>query len=101
MNKLHSETVDVLFRAILTLRTVEECYHFFEDACTINEILEISQRFGVARMLDEGRVYSEVSKETGASTATISRVNKCLNYGSGGYRLALDRLRGGEDKDGA
>lgn len=68
---------------------------------TINEILEISQRFSVARMLDEGRVYSEVSRETGASTATISRVNKCLNYGSGGYRLALDRLRGGEDKDGA
>ena len=93
MDKLHNEHTDNLFRAILTLESVEECYKFFEDACTINEILAISQRFEVAKMLSEGHVYSDVCKETGASTATISRVNKCRHYGADGYRIALDRMK--------
>ena len=94
MSNFHSEEIDNLFRAILTLESVEECYLFFEDACTIKELNEIAQRFQVACRLDEGRNYQEVNKETGASTATICRVNKCLNYGGGGYRTAIDRLKG-------
>jgi len=93
MTKLHTKDVDELFRAILTLETAEECYRFFEDICTINEIRDIAQRLSVAQQLSEGRIYSDISKETGASTATISRVNKCLNYGSDGYRLVLERMK--------
>ncbi len=91
--KLKDEDMDVLFRGILKLQTVEECYDFFEDLCTIAELRAMVQRFQVARMLDEGRIYSDIVQETGASTATISRVNKCLVYGSDGYRKLLDRLR--------
>ncbi len=94
MSNFRNEEIDNLFRAILTLESVEECYLFFEDACTIKELNEIAQRFQVACLLDEGRNYQEVNKETGASTATICRVNKCLNYGGGGYRTAIDRLKG-------
>ena len=75
------------------LQTVEDCYDFFEDLCTIAELRAMVQRFQVARMLDEGRIYSDIVQETGASTATISRVNKCLVYGSDGYRKMLDRLK--------
>ena len=82
-----------LFRGILKLQTVEDCYDFFEDLCTIAELRAMVQRFQVARMLDEGRIYSDIVQETGASTATISRVNKCLVYGSDGYRKMLDRLK--------
>lgn len=91
MNKLHQATVERLFDAILTLKDRDECYRFFEDVCTVNEIMDLAQRFDVARMLTEGRVYTEISAETGASTATISRVSKCLEYGAGGYKTVLDR----------
>ena len=91
--KLKDEDMDILFRGILKLQTVEDCYDFFEDHCTIAELRAMVQRFQVARMLDEGRIYSDIVQETGASTATISRVNKCLVYGSDGYRKMLDRLK--------
>lgn len=96
MKKLKNKDVDALFEAILSLQTVEECYSFFEDACTIKEILEIAQRLKAAKMLKNGVNYVDISKETGMSTATISRVNKCLEYGNGGYNIVLDRLN--EDK---
>lgn len=99
MNHPHSEATDKLFKAILTLETVEECYNFFEDACTIKEIIEISQRFEVAALLRQGISYTQISKETGASTATISRVNKCLTYGSDGYNTALARLEQAENQN--
>ena len=96
MKQLRNKDVDALFEAILSLKTVEECYSFFEDACTIKEIIEIAQRLKAAKMLRNGVNYVEISKETGMSTATISRVNKCLEYGNGGYNIVLDRLN--EDK---
>ncbi|MBQ2626693.1 MAG: TrpR YerC/YecD [Eubacterium sp.] len=89
---IHTDAVNQLFRAILTLETVEECYTFFEDACTINELLSLSQRFEVARMLKQKKTYLEISKKTGASTATISRVNRSLIYGNDGYDLVLKRM---------
>ncbi len=92
MPKNHSEAALRLYTAILNLKTEDECAAFFEDICSIKELQDISQRLEVATMLHEGKNYQEVSRETGASTATICRVNKCLNYGSGGYRLALSRL---------
>ena len=91
--KLKDGDMDILFRGILKLKTVDECYDFFEDLCTISELRAMVQRFQVARMLDEGRIYSDIVQETGASTATTSRVNKCLVYGSDGYRRMLDRLK--------
>ena len=84
--------LDMLFQAILELENIDECYKFFEDIATITELKAISQRIQVAKMLREKRVYTEIAEATGASTATISRVNKCLNYGQGGYDLVLDRL---------
>ncbi len=96
--KLKDEEMDVLFRGILKLETVDECYDFFEDLCTISELHAMAQRFQVARMLDEGKIYSDIVRDTGASTATISRVNKCLVYGSDGYRKLLDRLRENNDE---
>ncbi|MBQ7971457.1 MAG: hypothetical protein IJ294_03825 [Clostridia bacterium] len=93
MSKLKNEATDKLFEAILTLKSVEECYLFFEDACTIKEIQAISQRFDVACTMDAGNNYKEVIKDTGASSATISRVNKCINYGDGGYKIAIDRMK--------
>lgn len=89
---IHTDAVNQLFRAILTLETVEEFYTFFEDACTINELLSLSQRFEVARMLKQKKTYLEISKKTGASTATISRVNRSLIYGNDGYDLVLKRM---------
>ncbi|TZE81697.1 YerC/YecD family TrpR-related protein [Calorimonas adulescens] len=91
-SKLKSEAVDELFEAILELKDVEECYRFFEDLCTINEIKEMAQRWQVAKMLREKKTYVEIADKTGASTATISRVNRYLNYGSDGYNIILDRL---------
>ncbi len=91
MKELHTEATDRLFHAILALRTVEECYDFFEDICTIKEIQDMSQRLEVAGMLHEGQSYVQISAKTGASTATIGRVNKCLHYGSGGYRRILEQ----------
>jgi len=95
-NKLRSEAVDGLFRAILTLNDVEECYTFFEDVCTINEVLSIAQRLEVARMLREERTYMEIAESTGASTATISRVNRSLNFGNDGYDMVFERLKNEE-----
>lgn len=92
MGKLHTPEIERLFKAVLKLETEEECFSFFEDICTIKEIQDMSQRLQVAEMLDQNRSYTDISKETGASTATISRVNKCLNYGSDGYRRVLDKL---------
>ena len=89
MKNLHNEATDRLFETILRLKTVEECYDFFEDVCTIKELQDISQRLEVATLLHEGQSYLQITAKTGASTATIGRVNKCLNYGSGGYRRAL------------
>lgn len=89
---IHREDVDHLFDAILCLQTREDCYQFFEDVCTVNELLALSQRYEVAKMLREKKTYIEISDKTGASTATISRVNKCLNYGSDGYDLVLNRI---------
>ena len=90
MENFQIEKFDELFSAILKLKTVEECRKFFEDVCTIKELQDISQRLEVAALLKSGNNYQEVSKITEASTATICRVNKCLNYGSGGYNLVLD-----------
>ena len=92
MDKLRNESTDLLFESILTLKSVDECYSFFEDICTIKEIQSIAQRVVVAKMLTEGSVYSDIVEATGASTATISRVKKCLTYGADGYKLVLERL---------
>ncbi|WP_096634898.1 YerC/YecD family TrpR-related protein [Clostridium cochlearium] len=91
-SKLQNEEMDFLCDAILTLKDKEECYRFFEDICTINEIQSLSQRLVVAKMLKDKKKYQDISKLTGASTATISRVNRCLNYGSEGYNIVLERL---------
>lgn len=91
-SKLKDPFADAFFEAVLQLKNVEECYRFFEDVCTIKEVQSISQRLVVARMLKEGKTYIEIEKITGASTATISRVNRCLQYGADGYQLILKRL---------
>lgn len=92
MRKRHKESMDNLFKAILSLENIEECYSFFEDACTIQELESIAQRFEVATLLSQGKSYVDINKLTGASTATICRVSKCVNYGEGGYKTAIDRL---------
>lgn len=89
---IHTKEVDQFFDAVLLLKDKEECYRFFEDACTINEILAIAQRFAVAKMLEEKRTYIEIAENTGASTATISRVNRSLNYGQDGYAIIFKRM---------
>ncbi|MBE5890713.1 MAG: TrpR YerC/YecD [Lachnospiraceae bacterium] len=89
---IRTEEVDHLFDAILSLENREECYSFFEDVCTVNELLSISQRFEVARMLRAQKTYLDIAEKTGASTATISRVNRSLNYGSDGYDMVFKRL---------
>ncbi len=91
---LKSEEMDMLFEAILKLRTREECYMFFEDICTISELKSIAQRMKVAQLLKEKHTCHDISASTGASTATISRVNKCLQYGTGGYGMVLRRMEG-------
>ena len=91
-NKIRDEKLEFLLRGILTLDSIDECYHFFEDVCTIKEIQDIAQRLKTARMLSEGANYLEINKETGCSTATISRVRRSLEYGSGGYRTVLARV---------
>jgi len=92
INADFKDDLELLFKSILKLEDIEECYKFFEDIATINELRALSQRIQVAKMLKEKKIYTEIAESTGASTATISRVNKCLNYGEGGYRLVLDRL---------
>ena len=90
---IHSESADRLFRAILSLRDVEECYNFFEDICTITELKDMCQRLDTAFLIDEGISYQKISDRIGVSTATISRVSRCLNYGAGGYRAVIDRMK--------
>ena len=97
MHKLHCESVDRLFQTILNLQTVEECYEYFEDLCTIKEILDMSQRLDTAILLSEGLSYQKIAEQEAVSSATIGRVSKCLNYGSGGYQKAIERLKDGED----
>ncbi|MDQ0285921.1 TrpR-related protein YerC/YecD [Desulfofundulus luciae] len=94
--KLRDPLLDELFEAVLTLRDIDECYQFFEDICTVAEIKAMAQRLAVAKMLQENRTYTEIAAQTGASTATISRVKRCLNYGADGYKLVLARLAGKE-----
>lgn len=90
--KIRTEAVDSLFDAILCLKNREECYLFFDDLCTVNELLSMSQRFEVASMLENHSTYLEIAEKTGASTATISRVNRSLNYGNDGYDLVFGRM---------
>lgn len=92
IDKLRGRELDQLFEAVLTLKTIEDCYIFFDDLCTVNEIQSLAQRLEVARMLREGYTYHKIESETGASTATISRVKRCLNYGNDGYMMALERI---------
>ena len=98
--KLRTSAVSHLFEAILTLETEEECYAFFEDLCTVNELLSISQRFEVACMLRRRETYLQIAARTGASTATISRVNRSLNYGDDGYSLVFSRMKSLREEDG-
>ncbi len=91
-SKIKTEAVDSLFDGILCWKTREECYEFFEDLCTVNELLSLSQRYEVAYMLKAGHTYMEIAEKTGASTATISRVNRSLNYGNDGYEMVFNRL---------
>lgn len=90
--KLQDSNIDFLFQAVLSLETPEECYRFFDDLCTVPELKSMSQRLAVAKMLSDKQVYSDIVAKTGASTATISRVNRSLNYGSDGYELVFNRL---------
>lgn len=90
--KIRTEEVDHLFEAILTLQNKDECYQFFEDVCTVNELLSLAQRYEVAQMLRNKNTYLEIAEKTGASTATISRVNRSLNYGNDGYDMVFSRL---------
>ncbi|UJA37642.1 YerC/YecD family TrpR-related protein [Bacillus velezensis] len=92
IDKLRGKELDQLFLSILSLKDLEECYRFFDDLCTINEIQSLAQRLEVARMLREGNTYHKIESETGASTATISRVKRCLNYWNDAYEWALDRV---------
>lgn len=91
-SKIKSDNMDFLFDCILSLQSMDECYDFFEDLCTVNELQAISQRIVVAKMLSEKRVYSDIVKETGASTATISRVNRSLQFGCNGYEKLFERV---------
>lgn len=97
--KIRTEAVDHLFDAILTLQNKEECYTFFEDVCTVNELLSLSQRYEVARMLRVQKTYLDIAEKTGASTATISRVNRSLNYGNDGYDMVFARTKVNEEEE--
>ena len=97
MRNFRSDSVDRLFDAILTLKDREECYAFFDDICTIKEITDMAQRLDTAFLIDEGISYQKISDRIGVSTATISRVSRCLNYGAGGYRAVIDRMK--EEKE--
>lgn len=93
MKTIHSESLDRLFTTFLNLESIEECYSYFEDLCTVKELLDMSQRLDVAVLLSEGMSYSRIMQEVEVSTATIGRVSKCLNYGSGGYFDAISKLK--------
>lgn len=97
-NALNKDEVTQLFQAILSLKTLDDCDAFFEDICTVSEVKAISQRLEVAKLLHAGENYNNIAKVTGASSATVSRVNKCLNYGAGGYVKVLPLLKKGAKK---
>ncbi len=99
--KIKNSNTETLFKAILTLKSVDECYAFFDDLCTVPEIKAMAQRYIVAKMLNEGEIYNEIVLQTGASTATISRVNRSLNYGSDGYVMTFHRLKENEEEENA
>lgn len=92
MKEISDEKIDTLFKAVLELKTIDECRKFFNDLCTISELKSMSQRMEVALMLKDKNVYTDIASKTGASTATISRVNRCINYGSDGYNLVIERM---------
>ena len=96
---VHTEAVNHLFDAILSLENKEECYRFFEDVCTVNELLSLSQRYEVARMLRAQKTYLDIAEKSGASTATISRVNRSLNYGNDGYDMVFERVSVDDDSE--
>ncbi|MHC1748880.1 MAG: YerC/YecD family TrpR-related protein [Cellulosilyticaceae bacterium] len=98
-SKIKDKITDNLFEAMLTLKTVEECYAFFEDVCTVHEIKSLAQRLEVARMLEQKKTYIEIQNTTGASTATISRVNRCLEYGADGYKIVLERTNDSNEEE--
>jgi TrpR-related protein YerC/YecD len=93
MAPFNTPAIDQLFAAILQLQNMEECHKFFEDICTIKEVQDMAQRLDAAILLDEGAGYQQISEQVGISTATISRVSRCLNYGAGGYRMVIDRMK--------
>lgn len=99
-SKIKDDNLDYLFKAILKLNTPEECYNFFEDLCTVQELKSISQRLYVAKLLSEKHVYNDIVEKTGASTATISRVNRTLHYGNDGYNIIFKRLEEESGDDG-
>ena len=96
--KFHSDSIDRLFATILNLNSVQECYAYFDDLCTVKELKDMAQRLDIAILLDQGASYQQITRQVGISTATIGRVSKCLNYGTGGYRTAIDRLNQQEEK---
>ncbi len=98
MKTIHSDSLDRLFHSFLNLETVEECYDYFEDLCTVKEMLDMAQRLDTAVKLSSGMSYNSIKEQSGVSTATIGRVNKCLNYGSGGYKAAIDKLKEKSEK---
>ncbi len=98
MYRFRSESVDRLFQSILNLESVEECYEYFADICTIKEVQDMAQRLDAAILLDQGLSYQKIIEQIEVSSATIGRVSKCLNYGSGGYRNAIDKLKNEENK---
>ena len=98
LEKIKNDDIDYLFKALMRLENIEEFYKFFDDICTVAEVSEMSKRLKAARMLKSGIVYNEISETTGLSTATISRVSKCLRYGSDGYNIVLERLEKDEQK---
>jgi TrpR-related protein YerC/YecD len=93
LRRLKDPNVEMLFKAMLSLETVEECYDFFEDICTVDEVQSIAKRLCAAKMLKDGMVYNEINEKTGLSTATISRVNRSMKYGNGGYDMVFERIK--------
>ncbi|MBR6676581.1 MAG: TrpR-related protein YerC/YecD [Clostridia bacterium] len=98
MINIRSEAIDRLFKTIMNLETIDECYAYFEDLCTVKELQDMAQRLETAILLDNGENYQNICENVGISTATIGRVSKCLKYGSGGYRAAIDKLKSEENK---
>ncbi len=98
MKEINDKNMDALYKAVLQLKTVDECKRFFDDLCTISELKSMSQRMEVALMLKDKRIYTDIAAKTGASTATISRVNRCINYGSDGYNLVIDRMEKSDEQ---